>query len=88
MLGLARMVRGTSIIALLCACDIHAHVHGRASCTRAWCGHGHAYGNDMRMRVAMLRACAWLLTAQVYYWQSCVQDSSISDIVGRSVGAN
>ena len=70
-LGLARMVRGTSIIALLCACDIHAHVHGRASCTRAWCGHGHAYGNDMRMRVAMLRACAWLLTAQVYYWQSC-----------------
>ena len=75
MLGLARMVRGTSIIALLCACDIHAHVHGRASCTRAWCGHGHAYGNDMRMRVAMLRACAWLLTAQVYYWQTCVLDS-------------
>ena len=74
MLGLARMVRGTSIIALLCACDIHAHVHGRASCTRAWCGHGHAYGNDMRMRVAMLRACAWLLTAQVYYWQSCILD--------------
>ena len=84
-LGLARMVRGTSIIALLCACHIHAHVHGRASCTRPWCGHGHAYGNNMRMRVAMLRACAWLLTAQVYYWQSCVQDSSISDIVGRSV---
>ena len=81
MLLLARMVRGTSIIALLCACDIHAHVHGRASCTRAWCGHGHAYGNDMRMRVAMLRACAWLLTAQVYYWQSCVQDSSIGDLV-------
>ena len=85
MLGLARMVRGTSIIALLCACDIHAHVHGRASCTRARCGHGHAYGNDMRMRVAMLRACAWLLTAQVYYWQSCVQDSSIGDLVAQSL---
>ena len=56
MLGLARMVRGTSIIALLCACDIHAHVHGRALCTCAWCGHGHAYGNDMCMRVATNRA--------------------------------
>ena len=85
MLGLARMVRGTSIIALLCACHIHAHVHGRASRTRAWCGHRHAHGNDMHVRVAMLRACAWLLTAQVYYWQSCVQDSSIGDIVTESV---
>ena len=81
MLGLARMVRGTSIIALLCACHIHAHVHGRSLRTRAWCGHGHVHGNDMHVRVAMLRACAWLLTAQVYYWQSCVQDSSIGDLV-------
>ena len=60
MLGLARMVRGTSIIALLCACDIHAHVHGRASCTRAWCGHGHAYGNATRMRVDTNRAAILL----------------------------
>ena len=55
MLGLARIVRGSSIIALLCACHIHAHVHGRASRTRAWCGHRHAHGNDMHVRVAMLR---------------------------------
>ena len=55
-LGLARIVRGSSIIALLCACHIHAHVHGRASHTRAWCGHGHAHGNDMHLRVATNRA--------------------------------
>ena len=70
-LGLARMVRGTSIIALLCACHIHVHVHGRSLRRRAWCGHGHANGNDIPVRVAILRTCAWLLTAQVYYWQSC-----------------
>ena len=34
-----------------------------------------AHGKDMRVRVAILRACAWLLTAQVYYWQSCSLDS-------------
>ena len=84
-LGLARIVWGTSIIALLCACHIHAHVHGRSLRMRAWCGHGHVHGNDMHVRVAMLRACAWLLTAQVYYWQSCVQDSSIGDLVTQSV---
>ena len=44
-----------------------------------------AHGKDMRVRVAILRACAWLLTAQVYYWQSCVQDSSIGDLVSQSL---
>ena len=43
-----------------------------------------AHGKDIRVRVAILRACAWLLTAQVYYWQSCVQDSSIGDLVSHS----
>ena len=33
------------------------------------------HGHITRMRVAILRACAWLLTAQVYYWQSCLQDT-------------
>ena len=55
-LGLARMVRGTSIIALLCACHLLAHVHSRATHTRAWCGHAHAHGNATRMRVATNRA--------------------------------
>ena len=44
-----------------------------------------AHGKDMRVRVAILRARAWLLTAQVYYWQSCVQDSSIGDLVTHSL---
>ena len=58
-----------------CAWHILAHVHGRSRRTRAWQWHARARGHTTRMRVAILRACAWLLTAQVYYWQSCVPDS-------------
>ena len=49
-------------------------MHGRATRTRAWCGHVHAHGKDIYVRVEMLSACAWLLTAQVYYWQICFVD--------------
>ena len=31
-------------------------MHGRATRTRAWCGHVHAHGKDMHMRVATDRA--------------------------------
>ena len=34
----------------------HAHVHGRATRTGAWCGHVHAHGKDMHVRVATNRA--------------------------------
>ena len=36
-----------------------------------------AHGKDMRVRMAILRTCAWLLTAQVYYWQSCDPDIDV-----------
>ena len=53
-------------IALLCACHTHAHAHGRA---RAF-----VHGVAMPMGMAMTCGCAWLLTAQVYYWQTCILD--------------
>ena len=31
-------------------------MHGRATRTRAWCGHVHAHGKDMHVRVATNRA--------------------------------
>ena len=31
-------------------------MHGRATRTRAWCGHVHAHGKDMHLRVATNRA--------------------------------
>ena len=33
-----------------------------------------AHGVAMCMRMAKTCTCAWLLTAQVYYWQSCIPD--------------